>query len=92
MREYKLVLIFRNSLSEEKRKKLLDTVKGWLKSAKITKEDAWGQKALSYVIKKEQSGFYHLLSFEIMESIPLDLEKRIQGQDDILRHLLLRLK
>lgn len=92
MRVYELALILRSSLSEEKRKKLLETVKGWLGSIKIIKEDQWGQKVLSYPIKKEESGFYTLLSLETETSVPLDFEKKLFGQEDILRHLLIRRK
>lgn len=99
MRLYELVLIFKSSLSSEKRKKLLETVKKWLGPAspqggdlKITKEDNWGEKALAYPIKKEKSGFYYFASFQGEKGIPLDFEKRLYGQEDILRHLLIRKK
>lgn len=89
MRNYQLVLVLRPSLSESERKKLIETVKGWLKDVKISKEEEWGQKALAYKIKKENAGFY--LNYELeAEVIPGDFEKRIIGQNDIIRHLLIR--
>lgn len=91
MRLYELVVILRNTLSEDKRKKLIELIKSWLKEAKITKENAWGQKTLAYSIKREKTGFYHFMSFE-GENIPLDFEKRLLGQEDVIRHLLLRRK
>jgi len=89
MRTYELVLVLNSSLTSEKRKKLIETIKGWLKEAKITKEEDWGQKALAYPIKREKIGFYHLFSFEA-NTIPTDTEKRILSQDQVLRHLLVR--
>ena len=91
MRNYQLVLVLRPSLSESERKKLTETVKGWLRDVKISKEEEWGQKAMSYKIKKENVGFYinYLLEAEV---IPGDFEKRIIGQDAIIRHLLIRVQ
>lgn len=92
MRLYELVLVLRTSLSDAQRKKLLETIKSWLKDMKIAKEDEWGQKTLSYKIKREVSGYYTLLTLESESSVPLDLEKRILAQENILRHLLIRKK
>lgn len=92
MRLYELILILKSSLSEDKRKKLIETLKSWLKDAKVAKENAWGQKTLAYKIKKELTGYYYSLSLEVKDVLPSDLEKRIQNHEDIIRHLLLRKK
>jgi small subunit ribosomal protein S6 len=90
MRNYQLVLVLKASLSEVQKKKLLETIKSWLKDVKIAKEEEWGQKSLSYSIKRETSGFYLNLLLEAKDSFPLDFEKKLVAQDDVLRHLLLR--
>lgn len=89
MRNYQLVLVLRPSLKDADRKKLTDNVKGWLKDAKITKEEEWGQKPLAYKIDKELSGYYLNLLFET-EVVPSGLEKNLLAQENILRHLLLK--
>ena len=89
MRTYELVIIVKPSLSEAARKKVVDQIKAWLGSLKVTKEDDWGSKALKYPIKKELTGYY----FDFMlegETVPVDLEKRILGNEDVLRHLFIR--
>ena len=91
MRVYELALVFRSSLAEAQRKKLLDTIKNLLKEIKIVKEDSLGLKALSYKIKKETSGFFSTLSLE-GESVPADLEKKILELEGVIRHLLIRRK
>lgn len=90
MRKYELVLVLNSTLSDAQRKKILSNIKDFAKSAKITKEDDWGQKVLSYPIKKESSGHYIDLLIESEESLPTDLERRLMTQDGLLRHLLLR--
>ncbi len=92
MRVYELVVVINPSVPAEKRKKLVETVKTWLQDVKVSKEEEWGQKVLSYPIKKELSGFFTLLTLETAGVIPADLEKRILGNDSILRHLLIRRK
>lgn len=92
MRAYELAVVFRSSISEAQRKKVLENIKGWLKEVKITKEDHAGLKALAYAIKHETSGFFSFLSLEAKDAIPVDFEKRILGVEDILRHLLIRKK
>ncbi|MBI2033298.1 MAG: 30S ribosomal protein S6 [Candidatus Levybacteria bacterium] len=92
MRNYDLVLVFKTSLSDDKRKKLVSTITSWVKDGKVAKTEEWGQKPLSYPIKKETAGFYQKLTIDSENSIPLDFEKRLLTQDDVLRHLLVRTK
>src|SRR3989304_5108145 len=83
MRNYSLTLVLRQSLNEASRKKLLETVKDFVKGAKFTKEDAWGEKQLAYPIKREVSGFYQNFMFQTDGSLPTDLEKRINAEEEI---------
>lgn len=92
MRSYELVLVLKASLSETQQKKLVDTIKGWLKDVKIAKVEEWGQKALSYRIKKEIAGVYLDWLLETKTVIPPDLEKKLLVNEDVLRHLLIRRK
>jgi len=91
MRLYDLIVVMRSSLSEKEREKLLDSIKSWLKDVKIINSSSWGQKPLSYKIKKEISGIYQKMELEA-ESIPADFEKRLNTNENVLRHLLLRKK
>lgn len=91
MRNYELVLVLRPQVKEADKKKLVDTLKSWFGALKITKEDDMGTKVLSYPIKKETSGIY--LDFVLEgENVPADLEKKVNANDNIIRHLLLRTK
>ncbi|MBI4078793.1 MAG: 30S ribosomal protein S6 [Candidatus Levybacteria bacterium] len=92
MRTYELVLVLRPSLTEAKLKKVLGTIKGWLKPASITKEDVWGAKPLAYKIKRETSGYYTVLHLKAEESLDTGIEKRLVTDEDVLRHLLIRRK
>ena len=91
MRIYELALVLKTSLSDTQRKKVLDTIKSFLKGLKITKEEEKGEKKLAYKIKKQDSGFYMNFAFE-GENIPSDIEKKLLNNEDVLRHLLSRKK
>ncbi|MCL4354789.1 30S ribosomal protein S6 [Patescibacteria group bacterium] len=92
MRNYQFVLVLKASLTEPQRKKIIESVKGMLKSLKITKEEDWGQKQLAYKIKREAAGYYFNFLLETDEKIPDDFEKKLFANEDILRHLLIRAK
>lgn len=89
---YQLVLVLKSTLSEANRKKVLENIKSLVKGAKFTKEEDWGEKALSYPIKRQISGFYVNYLFEVKEALTNDLDKRLQASEDVLRHLILRAK
>ncbi len=92
MRNYQFVLVLKASLTEPQRKKIVESVKGMLKSLKITREDDWGQKQLTYKIKRETAGYYFNFLVETEEKIPDDFEKKLFANEDVLRHLVIRLK
>jgi ribosomal protein S6 len=91
MRTYQLVLVLKTSVTDANRKKFIETVKGWLGSVKVTKEEEWGEKVLAYEIQHEKSGFY--LNF-LLESakIPTDFEKKLMANENVLRYMVIREK
>lgn len=91
MRAYELVLITKASLSDILRKKLVTKIKALLGDLKITEEKEIGEKPLAYKIKKETSGFYWDF-FLKGEGISKDFEKKLGEYDNILRHLLIKVK
>ena len=92
MRKYELVLVTRPALKEADRKKIIETIKGWIKDIKVTKTVDLGQKPLAYPIKKEFAGYYTTIQFESEAGVAKDFETKIIRTDDVIRHLLLRTK
>ena len=92
MRKYELTVVLRPSLKDAERKKLIETIKDWLKDFKITKEDDLGQKPLAYTIKKEDAGYYITFQFEGDAGLEKGFEQRLIRNEDVIRHLLLRTK
>jgi|SRR3989344_7433868 len=88
---YQLTLILKSTLKEAEQKKLLENIKTQLSKAKIT-EKSWGQKALSYPIKREVSGLFLNWKIDLEGVVQSDFEKKLLASDNILRHLLLKSK
>jgi len=90
MRLYDVALVLRSATTSTQKDKLLETVKKWLGEAKVEKVEEWGKKKLSYPIKKENEGYYIILSVESEKGVQGDFEKRLIMEETILRHLVLR--
>lgn len=88
---YNLTLVLRSTLKDADRKKLVESVKEGFGKAKVTEKD-WGQKPLSYPIKKEVSGYFVSVTAEAEEALNSSFEKKLFTNNDVLRHLLLRTK
>ncbi|MBI2026156.1 MAG: 30S ribosomal protein S6 [Candidatus Levybacteria bacterium] len=88
MRNYQLVLVLKSSLSDANRKKTVEEVKDFLSQGKVSKSEDLGEKNLAYPISRETKGFYYNFLFEVDDITGID--KRILGNEDILRHLLIR--
>ena len=57
---------------------------------KITKTEYWGIKPLAYRVKKNRKGHYSLLNIDAPHEAIAEMERRISLNDDIIRHLTLR--
>lgn len=92
MNNYYLTLVLKTDIKEEERKTLLDSMVKKLtgSNGKVTKEDLWGQKDLSYPIKKQTKGFYAHFEIEADPKNAKGLDKILQLEEDILRYLLIR--
>lgn len=90
MRKYRLVLILKRELDKNAVEKVINEVKKTAGEVKNDKLTELGEKKFAYKIKKEQSGNYIVWEFE-SEKISLDLEAKLRLNDNVLRHLLVRL-
>lgn len=88
MNQYLLTLLIKNDLEEKARKELLDGVTK--NFGKLSKEDLWGTRSLSYPIKHQDRAFYAHFEFEAEPSSIASLDKSYKLNEDIIRYLLLR--
>jgi len=60
-------------------------------SGKVIKEDAWGEKTLSYPIKKLRSANFYNWTVELDQTKISDLKKELNFNENLLRYLLLKI-
>ena len=92
MANYEMMLIVNPTLSEEDRNTSIDSLKGVLKkySAKILKEDIWGDKKLAYKINKSDRGYYLLLDLDLDWKNIKDISKEINLEINIWRYMFVK--
>ena len=92
MNQYVLTLLIKPDVEEKSRKELLETIKGKVEKdkGKVTKEDLWGNRDLTYPIKKQTSAYYAHFEFEANPGDISSLDKSLKLEEDILRYLLIR--
>jgi small subunit ribosomal protein S6 len=90
MNNYRLTLLVKNDLAEGARKALFDDV---VKSfGKVTKEDIWGARGLSYPIQHQSQAFFAHFEFESEPSTIAPLDKKLKLNEDVIRYLLLKVE
>ena len=89
---YEHVFIARQDISAQQVEGLVDLAQAVLEEngGKITKNEYWGLKSLAYRVKKNRKGHYTLLNIEADHAAVAELERRISLNDDIIRHMTLR--
>ena len=57
---------------------------------KVTKNEYWGLKSLSYRIKKNRKAHYTLLNIDAPSSAVAEMERQMSINEDILRYMTVR--
>jgi small subunit ribosomal protein S6 len=89
MRRYETIVILHPSLSQEDRRPFLDTLTSLVPEPQglLIKLDEWGQKRLSYEIKKQTRGFYVLLEYCGDGALVKELERNLRLDDRVLKFM-----
>jgi len=82
--KYELVLLLNQEAELKNIKDLILALKG-----KVEKEEKWGEKTLAYKIGKNYRAFYFDLLIEMDKKQILELRKKLNFNEKILRFLLL---
>lgn len=89
MAKYEITFVF-----EKSNKKIAERLKKYinLAKAKIIKEEDWGVKPLAYPIKKFTEAAYIYFEFETDPKGIKILEDKIKLEEELLRHLLVKVE
>jgi small subunit ribosomal protein S6 len=93
MQNYELMVIFTPVLSDDEfkaaQKKYADFIKA--NKGEIVHENPWGLKSLAYSIQKKTTGLYWVLEYNAPTDINEKLKVQLLRDEQVLRHLLVRL-
>ena len=89
MRNYRLVVMLKGDMDKAAREKVLSDVSGYIgKTEKLT-TDVMGEKKLAYPVRGAQKADYVVMKFGAEELSP-ELKSRLEMNESVLRHLLVR--
>ena len=93
MRDYELVLIAVPQLDEEALATLIQRVSGWITAGNgtVTGTNVWGRRQLAYAVRKHTEGIYVLVNFQLAPSGARELDRNLRLDEQIIRHLAIRL-
>ena len=94
MNNYEHTLIAKSDLPESEIKKIVDKYNNLItsNSGKIIKNEDWGLKNLSYIIKKNKKGYYLHFKFEGIGKTIEELEKAENIDNALIRFLTIKVK
>ncbi len=82
--KYELTLLINQEAELKNVKDLISTLSG-----KIDKEEKWGEKTLTYPIKKNYRAIFYNLTIDVEKSKTKELRQKLNFNDKLIRYLLL---
>lgn len=94
MRDYELVFIVRPDLEDEAVQAFTDRVVNLIREygGDVKKVEPWGRRKLAYFINRYREGYYVLIQFALDARRVADLERWLLLNEDVIRHLIVRLE
>jgi small subunit ribosomal protein S6 len=92
MRPYELVVVIRADLSQEDLTAQLDQIEGWINTngGQIVEAKHWGMRRLAYPIRNQRDGYYVLYTINMPPAAPIELERSLRLNENVLRFLIAR--
>ena len=89
MRLYEMTVILVENMEDHKEAvdEIAEVVRGL--GAEVDKIDLWGKKRFAYPIKKQQEGFYALITFKITPDAIKEIDRILSLKASVLRHLVI---
>lgn len=89
---YEHIFLARQDVSAQQVEELTNTLTEVLSQGggKVTKNEYWGLKSLSYRIKKNRKAHYSLLNIDAPSAAVAEMERQMRINEDILRFMTVR--
>lgn len=91
MNSYESIIIINSNLEEAVIKSTIEKVTDLIaKHGKVESTEEWGKKKLAYPIKKQNEGYYVLISFNSNPDFIDELERVYNITDEIIKHIVVK--
>ena len=93
MKKYEVMFIVKSTNESDVVKSTAEAMKGYVteNKGKVVEFNELGEKTLAYPIKKEISGYYYVMVIEADKNAVSELNRKASINENILRHLIIRL-
>ena len=90
MRNYEILYIIDESLSDEDKEKVVLSVKDIVeKNGGVASEpDRWGVRKYAYPINYKSEGYYCVMNFEAEDTLPAILSNKLNIDKNVVRHMI----
>ncbi len=92
MTKYEIMYIINSTILEEGRDAVIAKVDAVLTeaAATISKTEKWGERKLAYPIDKKKTGFYVLTMFEMDGTKLVDVERKLNITEEVMRYIIVK--
>ena len=89
MQKYESMVVISTKQDEEAIKGLVEKFSSLISAnGTLVSVDEWGKRKLAYMINKETEGYYVLYKFESTPDYPVEIERRLNINENVLRSLI----
>lgn len=94
MTKYEIMFIVKTTLDEASLNKIVKDTQKLItdNKSKVIEFKDMGRKKLAYPIKKEVSGYYYLMHVEATHECIKEFDRKLLINENILRHLILKME
>lgn len=91
MNHYEVMYVIDTMMEDEGRKGLIERFSNLVteNGGNVTRIDEWGKRTLAYPINYKTTGYYVLMYFDAPSTLPRELERNMQINENILRYLVI---
>lgn len=91
MNKYESIFIVNSNLEEDTIKATIEKIKNLIEAnATLDGIDEWGNRRLSYEVKKQKEGFYVLANFTSDPEFIKELERIYRITDEIIKYIIIK--
>ncbi|MGL4403607.1 MAG: 30S ribosomal protein S6 [Fusobacteriaceae bacterium] len=92
MKKYEIMYIINPTILEEGREATIEKVAGILAKAgaNVLKNEKWGERKLAYPIDKKKTGFYVLTTFEMDGTNLVEVEGKLNINEEVMRYIIVK--